>query len=112
MRRKKQWLDGLLCRIGWHQRIGITVADFIRCYACGQNLHPQDGVWRREMPPDLQPAHVAEADELRRVLDGLTTAIYNRETDFTCSSEYAAAMIALGYRQETNDYGDPYWRKP
>ncbi len=93
----KQWLDGLLCRIGWHRKIGITVGDFIRCYGCGLNLH-RDGVWRAEMPPDLRPTHTAEANELRRVLEDLTVAFWNH--DLPLLSEYEAAMIALGYRKD------------
>lgn len=96
MNYKRSWLDLFFCRVGWHRKIGITIGDFIRCYACGCNLHVQDGTWRRDMPPDLRPTHTADAVELRRVLEDLTIAFWNH--DLPLLPEYDAAMIALGYR--------------
>lgn len=108
MRRKtlKQTLLRLLCAIGWHQSIGVTIGGYIRCYACSKSLHAHDKVWRSDSPPDLRTNEEQDADELRRVLDDLTTALWNSE-QFTPSPEYEAAMIALGYRKV-----DQFWMKP
>ena len=95
----------LLCRIGWHQAIGVTIGGFIRCYTCGRNRYP-DTTWRRELPPDLRSDEEKNADELRRVLEDLTTALWN-EGQLLNTPERAAAMVALGYRRE-----GVYWVKP
>lgn len=100
-----RWLMRLLCAIGWHRQIGVTVGGFVRCYACSRNLHPQDNVWRIEMPPDLRPSHEADADELRRVLEDLTLVWWN--DDYPPCPEFDAALLALGYRRD----GD-VWVRP
>lgn len=104
-RNASTWLKQWLCRIGWHQHIGLTIGGFIRCYACSRNLHPQDDQWRREFPPDLRPTHVAEADELRGALEDLALACWN--DDYTPESQFSHAQRALGYRLE-----DGVWMRP
>lgn len=105
MKRTQDFWRSLLCRIGWHQGIGVTVGGFARCYACGRNLHPQDNTWRREMPPDMRPAHEADADELRRVLEDVTLAWWN--SDMPEAPELDAARVALGYRREGDTWVYP-----
>ena len=35
----------LLCRIGWHKALGVTVGGYIRCYACEMNYDEAQGLW-------------------------------------------------------------------
>lgn len=99
MERKVNRLRRLLCAVGWHQNIGVAIGNYIRCYACGRNLHPVDNTWHFEPPPDLRTNEERDADELRRILEDLTTANWNAD-NFIPLPEYDAAMVALGYRKE------------
>lgn len=107
MGERRRWVTRLLCAIGWHRQIGVTVGNFARCYACGRNLHPQDNTWRHTMPPDLRTDEERDADELRRVLEDLALACWNDEA-FRPSPAHDAAMVALGYRRE----GGYRWVRP
>ena len=42
---KRTFWSRLLCRIGWHQKIGTTVANYIRCYGCGKDYDEQQAAW-------------------------------------------------------------------
>jgi hypothetical protein len=42
--RRSFWIR-LLCLIGWHQQIGTTVANYIRCYTCGKDYDEAEQKW-------------------------------------------------------------------
>jgi hypothetical protein len=42
--RRTRWVR-FLCWIGWHQQIGATVANYIRCYSCDKDYDEARKVW-------------------------------------------------------------------
>jgi hypothetical protein len=35
--KQSKWLSALFCKLGWHKQLGVTVAEYVRCYACGKD---------------------------------------------------------------------------
>lgn len=47
MKDEKNWFRLLLCRLGNHQSIGITVGGYIRCYCCGKDYLNKNVKWKK-----------------------------------------------------------------